>query len=497
MSIDRAAHQRLAAEVLPRPRLLIDGHWADAGSGGTLVHTNPSTAEEQGEIPLAGEREVDDAVEAAHIAAPAWRDVPPLERRVLLHRLAGLIERDSAQLASILTLETGLPLTITEAFARRGADFMAYNASVAETTEGQLIQVDPGHALDYVLPEPYGVVALIMTWNGGLSALGRKAGAALAAGNTIVIKPSELAPFSTVRFAELVIEAGIPAGVVNVVHGDGVAGDRLVRANAVRKVSFTGGAPAARRIQASAAAAPKPVALELGGKSANIVFADADLDAAARSAASGALYMSGQGCALPTRLLVHRDVHDEVLEKVLVAARQMSVGDPLDRTTVMGPIVTEGHLQRILEMVERASTAQAGALCLGGNRLADLDPGSFMAPTVLSEVDPRSEIAQEEVFGPVLSVLRFSDDDEAVEIANGTEYGLLAYVHTRSLERAHSMARRLDAGSVSVNGFKGANNRGGVAAPFGGNKASGFGREGGRAGVNEFISPKNVYIGLD
>jgi aldehyde dehydrogenase (NAD+) len=496
MSIDTARHDKLAADVLPKARLFMDGTWSDRATGGSLPHVNPTTAHVQAEIPMAGEREIDDAVAAAQSAAGAWRDVTPFARRVLLTKLARLVEEHSEQLATILTLETGLPLGVTQVFARRGADFLAYNGSVAETTEGEVIQVDPVRGLDYVLPEPYGVVALIMTWNGGLSALGRKAGAALAAGNTIVIKPSELAPFSTVRFAELAVEAGFPPGVINVVHGDGGAGDRLVRSRAVRKVSFTGGIGAARRIQASAAEAPKPVSLELGGKSANIIFSDADIETAATTAAVGALYMSGQGCVLPTRLLVHASIHDQVLERVVVLAKTMAIGDPLLPTTLMGPIVSEGHLDRILGMVGKAVAERAGELCTGGARDEGLRPGSFMRPTVLAKVNPAAEIAQEEVFGPVLSVFSFEDDEEAVAIANATDYGLSAYVHTRSLSRAHAMARRLEAGTVSVNGGAGAGSRGSVAAPFGGVKASGYGREGGRAGVQEFLTKKNVFVGF-
>jgi aldehyde dehydrogenase (NAD+) len=496
MSIDTGKHEKLAAEVLPKLRLLVDGAWQDRGSGGSTPQVNPSTGRVQGEIPMAGDREIDDAAAAAQAAAGAWRDTTPLDRRILLTELARLVQENKEQLATILTLETGLPSAVTRAFAQRGADFLAYNGSVAETTEGDVIQVDPMHGLHYVLPEPYGVVALIMTWNGGLSALGRKAGAALAAGNTVVIKPSELAPFSAVRFAELALQAGFPPGVINVVHGHGAAGDRLVRSRDVRKVSFTGGISAARRIQASASAAPKPVALELGGKSANIIFPDADVERATTMAATGALYMSGQGCALPTRLLVHSSIHDEVLERVVALAERMAIGDPLLPATLMGPIVSEGHLGRILAMVGRAIDGNAGEICTGGSRHEALRPGAFMQATVLSHVDPNSEIAQQEVFGPVLTVFSFEDDDEAVTMANSTEYGLAASLHTRSLARAHTVSRRLEAGSVAVNGGGGPGSRGGVAMPFGGVKASGYGREGGRAGVQEFISPKSISIGL-
>jgi aldehyde dehydrogenase (NAD+) len=409
--------------------------------------------------------------------------------------LARLVEENSDQLAAIMTLETGLPLSFTKAAAFGGADSLQYNASVAATMEGQLIQGNPAQSFNYVLPEPYGVVALINTWNGGASALGRKAGAALAAGNTIVIKPSELAPFSTVRWAELGLEAGFPPGVINIVHGEGAVGDRIVRARDVRKVSFTGGVATARRIQASAAEGPKPVVFELGGKSANIIFADADIDAAASSAA-GAFFMSGQGCVLPTRLLVHTDIYEEVLDRVRNAAAKIAVGDPLDPGTAMGPIVSERDLGRLVASVEHAVEGKDAELTFGGKRLDGLRPGFFMQPTILERVDPQSQVATEELFGPVLSAFSFDEDDEAVHLANDTEYGLAAYVQTRSLQRAHEMARRLESGTISINGFRGNSNRGGGGQPFGGVKNSGFGREGGKAGVEEFIATKSVSIGL-
>jgi aldehyde dehydrogenase (NAD+) len=495
MSIDSSKHEILAKGLLPVPQHLIGGDWSTSATGGSRPHVNPSTGDVQATIPMSGASEVDDAVAAAKRAAGPWRDLPPHERQSLLAAMGRVVEKNSTQLGTILSLETGLPVSLTESFSLRGADYLYYNASVAATMQGQVIQVDPVRSLDYVLPEPYGVVALIMTWNGGMSALGRKAGAALAAGNTVVIKPSELAPFSTVRFAEFAIEAGFPPGVINVVHGDAAAGDRLVRASDVRKVSFTGGVAAARKIQASAAIAPKPVALELGGKSANIIFPDADIEAAARSAAVGALYMSGQGCALPTRLLVHADIYEDVVDRVRDAAAVLAVGDPLDPDTVMGPIITEGHLERLLAVVDKAVQAKDGELTMGGGRVDELRPGCFMEATILERVDPQSQVATEEHFGPILSVFPFSDDDEAVHLANDTEYGLTAYVHTHSLERAHDMARRLEAGSISINGFRGGSNRGGAGTPFGGKKASGFGREGGKAGVEEFVSTKNVFLG--
>jgi aldehyde dehydrogenase (NAD+) len=496
MTIDTAAHIELAQRVLPRARLLVGGKWLDETAYRSVEHVNPSTGLRQAAIPVATKDDVDAAVEAAARALPDWREVLPIIRRNLLRELARLVEAHQDELSSILTLESGLPFSMTQVFTRRGADFLEYNASIVDAIEGQVIPVNPAQGLNYVLPEPFGVVALIMTWNGGLSALGRKAGAALAAGNTIVIKPSDLAPFSAIRFAELAEEAGFPDGVINVIHGDAVAGEALVRHRLVRKVSFTGGVETARKIQEAAASGPKPVALELGGKSANIVFEDADLEQAALSAASGAFYMSGQGCALPTRLIIHASVHDQVVELVAESAKQMAIGDPFERLTTIGPIISKPHFERVLGLVEEAMREKAGDVVLDGvSSPLDL-PGFFMGPTLLSNVDPDSRIAQTEVFGPILSCFSFDSDEQAIALANATEYGLNAYIHTSSLERAHSVARRVEAGSVAVNGFQGAANRGTVATPFGGVKASGFGREGGRAGIDEFMTLKNIYVGL-
>jgi acyl-CoA reductase-like NAD-dependent aldehyde dehydrogenase len=295
------------------------------------------------------------------------------------------------------------------------------------------------------------------------------------------------------RFAELALEAGLPPGVLNVLPGDAVAGQALAGHPDVDKVCFTGGGVAAAEIMRSAAGSATAVVLELGGKSANIVFPDADLDRAVPLAAQGALLLSGQGCALPTRLFVHDDVYDEVLERVVAMVRAAVVGDPLEPTTEVGPVITEHALERILGVVGRAVARGSGRLVAGGTRLGGaLAPGYFVEPTVFADVDHTSELAQEEIFGPVLSVLRFRTEDEVLSMANGTRYGLAAYVHTNDLTTAHRMASRLEAGSVCVNGAPGLSPN----APFGGVRHSGFGRLGGRAGVEEFVRWKNVYVAL-
>jgi acyl-CoA reductase-like NAD-dependent aldehyde dehydrogenase len=323
--------------------------------------------------------------------------------------------------------------------------------------------------------------------------MGQKAVPALAAGNTVVVKPPELAPFGALRFAELALEAGLPPGVLNVVVGGAAAGDALVRHPGVDKVSFTGGCATARLVMAAAAETLTPLTFELGGKSANIVFPDADLDGATSMAAMlGAVLLSGQGCALPTRLYVHDDVYDDVVSRVVAQIEAVPVGDPFDPAVLMGPVVSERACERILGVIRRAVDEGAGTLLTGGERLGGaLAAGYFVAPTVFGDVDHDSSLAREEIFGPVLSVLRFHDEDEVVDKANDSPFGLSAYLHTRDSARAQRVARRLDGGTVIVNGFPGMS----PGAPFGGVKQSGFGREGGRAGIEEFVRRKNVVFG--
>jgi aldehyde dehydrogenase (NAD+) len=489
MPVDASRHQSLAAEVLPRARLLIGGTRSD-GSGGTYAHVNPATGREQAPVALASASDVDAAVAAARQALPLWRGLRPDERRNALLRLASLIRAQAERIGSILTLECAVPAATAAGLPRRGADYLEYYAGLADKIEGQVIPIFPETAFDYTLPEPYGVIGLISTWNGGISSLARKAGAALAAGNTVVAKPMELAPFSSVVFGELALEAGFPPGVVNIVPGDVTAGEALVRHPGVDKLSFTGGIEAARAILRAAADNITPVVLELGGKSGNIVFPDADLEAAGRFAGTICMGMAGQGCVFPTRLIVHESVHDQIVSTAVATASSLPVGDPLDPTTVVGPVISAAHRDRIVGMLEQAQREAAGELRLGGHALDG--PGFFLAPTIYDAVRSDAAIAQQEVFGPVLSVLTFSDEDEAIALANDTRYGLAGYVHTSDLRRAHRVARALDAGYVSLNGFAALP----ASAPFGGFALSGYGKEGGRAGLDEFVRTKNVYLPL-
>jgi len=356
------------------------------------------------------------------------------------------------------------------------------------------VPLGPG-ALDYTRPEPYGVVAVIIPWNGPVVSAAMKVAPALAAGNCVVLKPSELAPLSALRFGELCLEAGIPPGVVNVVPGGPEAGDRLVRHPGIGKISFTGGGATASRIMAAAAVRLTPLTLELGGKSALMIFDDANIDKAVQiGVTTGLINLSGQGCVLPTRMLVHDSIYDEVEQRVLAIVHSLRAGDPFDPATTFGPVINAAAVERILGVIDRARADGAGRIIAGGARIGgDLADGFYIEPTVFSDVDNQSSLAQDEVFGPVLSLVRFHDEAHGVGIANDSKYGLGGFVFTRNLDRAHRVAAALQAGSIGINGFPPMP----PGAPFGGVKQSGFGREGAAAGLWEFLQLKNVYVELD
>jgi aldehyde dehydrogenase (NAD+) len=479
-----------ARAALPDGRLYIDGAWLERSAGGERTHLDPATDEILGRHQLAGPDEVDLAVDAARGAVDAVAD--PLHRRTLLWSLADGIDTAGDDLAALMSLEMGQPFRAARAGVAHAAEWFRYFAGWADKLDGTVVPAG-GAVLDYVLPKPYGVVAAITPWNGPIMSMAIKVAPAVAAGNTVVLKPSELAPFSTLRFAQVCQDVGVPPGVLNVVTGGADAGQALCRHPDVGKITFTGGAVAARAVSVAAAEHHTPVVLELGGKSASIVFADADPAVAGKLAAVlGVIQNSGQGCFLPTRLLVERPIHDEVVDALVAAASGVRLGDPFDPGTTMGPVAGAATCDRILSVIERAQTNGEGTLLTGGRRLQGTTVGSFIEPTVFGAVDPASRLAQEEIFGPVLAVIPFDGTDEAIEIANATRYGLAGYVWTNDLRRAHRVVDALDAGYVSVNGMAALP----PAAPFGGWKASGHGVEGGRWGVHEFVRLKNVHVAL-
>ncbi|HEY6377844.1 MAG TPA: aldehyde dehydrogenase family protein [Candidatus Dormibacteraeota bacterium] len=485
--IDRGVEARL-----PSGSMLIGGDWVDVTSEGRREHVNPATGQVIASFALAGIAEVEAAVSSARDASSDWRAWDPARRRDVLLRIASLLQEHDEELGVLRTLETGAPLKRRRGRSMAG-EYFTYFAGWVDKIEGRTIPVGP-NALDYTLPEPYGVVAVLIPWNGPVVSAGMKVAPALAAGNCVVLKPSELGPLAALRFAEICLEAGLPAGVLNVIPGGAIAGDALVRNPGVGKVSFTGGARTGRAVMAAAAANLTPVTLELGGKSAALVFADADLDVAVQiGVMTGVANLSGQGCVLPTRMLIEDTVYEEVERRVTAVARSLVVGDPFDAATQMGPVINATACTRIIETIERATAQGEGRLLAGGRRLGGaLAGGYFIPPTVFGGVDNESPLAQNEVFGPVLSLMRFASEGEAVALANGTRYGLGGFVFTADLTRAHRVAAALDAGWIGINGFPPMP----ANAPFGGVKQSGFGREGGAAGLDEFLRPKNVFVQL-
>jgi aldehyde dehydrogenase (NAD+) len=479
--------------TVPDVFLHIGGEARTRGSAGTHDHVFPGNGEVQGSVPLAGADDVGDAVEAAQQAFHGWRAWRPADRARVLGRLAELMERDTEELARLSVLDNGMTQAMSRPLVEIMTAWTEYYAGWADKIEGRVTSV-PAHQreLAYAMPEPYGVVGIILTWNGPVVSVGMKLIPALAAGNTVVLKPSELTPYATEHVMRLVREAGIPDGVVNLVLGGPEAGDALVRHPLVQKVSFTGGPATARKILAACAESLKPAVLELGGKSANLIFPDADLDmAVTNNAANVFCTLAGQGCAIPSRMLVHADVYDEVADKVVAIASALRCGDPFDPATLVGPVVTRAAQERILAMIQRAQ-ADGATLLVGGGVPGDV-PGNgfYVEPTLFGDVDPASELGQVEVFGPVLTLMRFTTEEEAVGIANATRYGLASYIYTRDLGRVNRLAPQLQAGGVYVNG---APPVAGCELPFGGVGVSGFGREGGQEGLFEFLRTKAIAV---
>jgi len=479
--------------VAPPVGLLIADSWRESASGGVCAHTNPATGEVQAEMPLAGTAEIDEAVAAARSAFDQWRRWHPAERRRVLQRLVNLVVQRRDEFIALSAQECGIPVQIGSAIVQMGIDWGESAATWADKLPGEVVP-SAANVFDYTLAEPYGVVGVILTWNGPAASMGISVMPALAAGCCVVVKPSELAPFTPLLFAALAQEAGLPAGVINVVPGDGAAGAALVAHPGVDKISFTGGINTARAISEACSRRLTPLLLELGGKSANIVFEDADMAKALKSAL-GIIVLSGQGCIVPSRLLVQDKVYDAFVESVTGALSHVRVGDPFNPNTVMGPVISETACERILGFVERARDGGTGKLLLGGDRLSgELGDGFYVPPTVFGDVDNHSELAQQEIFGPVLAIMRFSTEEEAIAMANDTQYGLAGYVHTKDLSRAVRVSAALDVGNVGVNG---GGAMGGPEAPFGGVKQSGYGREGGKGALMEFIRIKNVMVDLD
>jgi aldehyde dehydrogenase (NAD+) len=478
--------------LLSSNRPLIGDTRLSSTSLGARAHINPSTGLAQADILMGGKPEIDAAVFAALDGQRAWMAMGPERRRDCLMRLADLVAADNDRLVKMAALECGTPVGISN--THLATSWIRYYAGWADKVEGGCSEPFGIKGLAYTKHEPIGVIGVIIPWNSPLVATAMTAILALAGGNAVVLKPPTQTPFVALRIGELALEAGLPAGAFNIVPGDAEAGEALIAHPAVGKVSFTGGDVVARAVMRTAAEHLKPVALELGGKSANIIFADADLDKAAAMAAGCSLVpLAGQGCVLPTRVYAHDSIFDDFVDRVRAIGQSFTLGNALDPATIIGPVISEGSAQRIMGMIDRAKAEAPGSLLLGGRRgQGELATGSFVEPTIFADVAQDSYIAREEVFGPVLTIMRFSTDDEVVAKANDSRFGLGAYIHTNDLSRAHNVAAGLQAGAIAVNGMLPMS----ANQPFGGYKESGFGREGGRHGLEEFLQIKQVLLHL-
>lgn len=486
-----------AVRYLPRSGHFIDGRYVEANSSVPMDVHNPANGELLATLPDASTEDVDRAVAAARASFEngSWRGKDPSEKERILLRVADLMEKHKEELAAIDSLENGK--TFREAISgdiNPGIDSFRYYAGWVRRMYGETIPVD-GPFLNYTLREPVGVVGAIVPWNYPVCIATWKIAPALACGCSVVLKPSELTPLASLKMAELCAEGGIPEGVLNVITGCGAtAGEAMGRHMDIDKISFTGSIRTARALmKASAESNLKRLSLELGGKNPNIIFPDCDFDQAIESAFWGIYANKGEVCSSGSRLLVHRAVHDQFVEKLIQRAKGMKVGDPFDASSEMGSQISAQQMERILGYVRTGREEGARLGCGGGRDMNGAKAkGFFMQPTIFTDVTPDMKIAQEEIFGPVLAAMRFEDEEEAVRIANGTIYGLVSAVWTRDIRIAHRMASRIKAGSVWINTYNGFD----TASPFGGYKQSGFGRDLGSYALEQYTNVKSVWVSL-
>ena len=469
--------------------LLIDGRRIPAAAGRYFATVDPATEQVIARVAEADAADIDAAVRSARAAFEGeWGQGRAADRGHALLRLADLIRQNLDALVELESLDSGKPVAaIRRQDMPAVLDTLSYYAGWADKINGQVVPARPD-ALTYTVREPLGVVGAIVPWNFPLMIGMWKIAPALACGCTVVLKPAELTPLTALRIGELAIEAGFPPGVLNVVPGFGkIAGAALVDHPDVDKITFTGSPAVGRQILRGAAGNLKRVTLELGGKSANIIFPDAELGAAVKAAGSGIFFNSGQVCSAGSRILVHEDIYEDVVERLVERARAVRVGDPRDSTTAMGPLVSAVQMERVLDYIE-IGRREGARVAAGGARHGK--SGYFVSPTVFAGVEHDMRISQEEIFGPVAAIIRFSNDEEAIRLANGTRYSLAAGVWSADIGRVHRFARRLKAGTVWVNTF-GATD---VRLPWGGARDSGFGREHGDMAIENFTEPKVVWI---
>jgi aldehyde dehydrogenase (NAD+) len=479
-----AVDQRLTRDAF------IAGEWRAARSGRRFASIDPSTGEHFADVAEGGPEDIDEAVRSAAAAFPGWRARKPLERGRILLKLAERIDAETEMLAELETRDSGKPTATALADVRGTARYFEYYGGMADKLQGETIPLGDDY-VSYTRHEPFGVVGVIIPWNGPIQQAARSVAPALMTGNAVVAKPAEQTPLSCLELARLAFECGVPAGAFNVVPGFGeVAGAALVEHPLVSKVAFTGSVETGRLVASVAAKRLIPVTLELGGKSPHIIFADADIDAAARGAWLGINVNAGQVCSAGSRLFVHRSVHDEVVARLQQLNSNLTIG-PGPADCFMGPLVSAEHKQTV-DFYLALAEQEGATVHVGGRPAADLPPGSYTRPVLLTGVSNDMRVAREEIFGPVLVIIPFETEDEVVALANDSEFGLAAGLWTSDVSRAHRVAAQLQAGQVYINEYW----AGGVETPFGGVKNSGYGREKGVAGALDYTYLKTVTLRL-
>jgi aldehyde dehydrogenase (NAD+) len=471
---------------------IIDGKHITSTSGGEIDHIYPATGKRTTKVPLAGVDEIDYAVKSSQAAFTKWRSVNPSQRADLFRRFAQLMDKNLESLAQLGTLENGTTISTSRGNVRGGSSTVVYNAGWTDKLSGEIVPLVPGQSYFHVLQEPFGIVLNILPFNSPLLQFCSITTCALASGNCVIVKPSSSTPFTALRYGELLLEAGFPPGVVNIVPTDAKGGEALCSHPGIGKIHLTGSVQTGQKVMSYAAKNIIPVALELGGKSPTIVFDDMDPKDAVNFFIDPSLVRNtGQSCGKGARILVQAGIYDRVIELTKQAAEKIAIGDPLLDTTTLGPVVTQSKCDTIMAFIERAKESGDSRLITGGHRLGgEFSDGFFIAPTIFADVKPQSELFREEVFGPVLTFTKFETEEEAVRLANDTKYGLFGFIASKDLKRAQRVAAQVEAGLIIVNQPGGPH----PSAPMGGYKQSGFGRLGGIEGIREFTHTKSIRV---